>query len=160
MFEAFRVYGFGFEYPKGCVISFGKKSLRRRGYIVMELAEELRITVSWGDLESKLPQHANTEVHAKHSLSRLNKASDLKELSLVDTSTVLVNGHQATLTHFRVRSAYPILAKSRNRETRSLHIHCAESNRFFILEASSRVDSASADGASAFRRLQETFVCH
>jgi len=160
MFEKFQVYRFALEYPRGCVISFGKRSLRSRGYVVMELAGALRILVSWGQLDSILGRYATTEAHAKHSFSKLSKAGDLKEIRLIDTSTVPVNGHEATLTHFAVASAYPVFGRYRNRETRSLHIHCEESNRFFILNLSTRAEAQSPETAPAFGRLQESFVCH
>lgn len=159
-FERFRIYRFGFEYPKGCVISFGKESWRRKGYIIMELAGRLRISTSWGELDS-IPAHfGTTEAHAKHSLSRLGKATDVKDVDLISMSNVDVNGHLATFTHFTVNSAYPILAKSRNRETRSLHIHCEESNRFFILNESSTINLLSSDAELVFEKLRQTFVCH
>jgi hypothetical protein len=160
MFERFQVYRFSLEYPKGCVITFGKKSLRSRGYVIMELAEILRILVSWGQLDSILSRYATTEAHAKHSFSKLSKAGDLKEIKVINTSTVPVNGHEATFTHFVVSSAYPVFGKHRNRETRSLHVHCEESNRFVILNLSTRADAQSPETTSAFERLQETFVCH
>jgi len=159
-FERFRVYGFGFEYPKGCVISFGKSSLRRRGIVMMESGGNLRISVSWGDLDSISQRFRNTEEHAKHSVSRIGKINDVKELNLIETSSMNLNGHPATFTHFTVTSAYPILAKSRNRETRSLHVHCGETERYFILNESSTAELTSDDVSSIFQRLRQTFVCH
>ena len=160
MFERFQVYRFALEYPQGCIISFGKKSLRSRGYVIMELAGTLRILVSWGQIDRILGRFSTTEAHAKHSFSKLSKAADLKEIRLIENSTVPVNGHDATLTHFAVTSAYPVFGKYRNRETRSLHVHCEESNRFFILNLSTRVNLQSSEAASAFERLRESFVCH
>jgi hypothetical protein len=160
MFERFQVYRFALEYPKGCVITFGKKSLRSRGYLIMELAGTLRILVSWGQLDSIIDRYPTTEAHAKHSFSKLEKAGDLKEIRLINTSTVRVNGHKATLTQFAVTSAYPVFGKYRNRETRSLHVHCQESNRFFILNLSMRADAQSPETTSAFERLKQTFLCH
>ena len=160
MFERFQVYRFALDYPQGCVISFGKKSLRRRGYVIMELPGTLRILVSWGQLDQIVGRYATTEVHARHSLSKLSKAGDLKEIRLLDTSTVRVNSHQATATHFVVTSAYPIFGKYRNRDTRSIHVHCQESNRFFILNLSTRADTQSSETTSVSERLRESFRCH
>ena len=126
----------------------------------MELSGSMRILVSWGQGDSILRRYPTTEAHAKHSFSKLSKAADLKEIRLIDTSTVPVNGHEATLTHFTVTSAYPVFGKYRNRDTRSLHVHCEESNRFFILNLSARANEQSPETASAFERLRESFVCH
>jgi hypothetical protein len=160
MSERFRIYGFGFEYPKGCIISFGKESWRRTGYLMMDSAGRLRISVSWGELDSILPRFASSEVHAKYSVSRIAKASDVKDINLISTSSLDVNGHQATFTHFTISSALPILAKTRNRETRSLHVHCGESNRYFILTESSTAELSSNEAGSIFKKLKQTFICH
>jgi len=158
MFERFRIYNFGFEYPKGSTISFGKESSRSKGHVVFRLPGEERVFVSWGQLDSISQKFGTPEAHAAHSLSKLSNAKDLREVRLITKAVANVNGHAAVLTHIAVDSAGPI-SKSRNREIRALHLHCEDSGRFFILNESC-VTGSPVDSARVFAKLRESFVCH
>jgi hypothetical protein len=157
MFERFRIYNFGFEYPKGATISFGKGSSRSKGHVIFHLPAEERIFISWGQLDS-IPEKLGTpEAHAAYSLSKLSKAMDLRKVRLITKVAVNINGHTAVLTHVAIDSA-GAFSTNRNREIRALHLHCVDSGRFFILNesciAGSTVDS------QVFAKLRESFVCH
>ena len=160
MYERFQVYRFGFEYPKGCTISFGKHPSRANGYVRMDLAERERIFVSWGQLDSIPPDRESTDDHARVSLSRLGKARDVKEVRLMEHSSVDFNGHPATLTHLQIDSAIPFFSRERNRDVRSIHVHCFDSGRYFILNESCSASDSSEDSLRIFKKLRESFVCH
>ena len=159
MYQRFCAYGFGLDYPKGWRISFGKKFSRSNGYVVIE-SKLNRIFASWGRLQSIPEGYRSPQAHSKASLSKLAKARNPREIHLLARSDLNVNGHNAAFAHFSIDRSGMLLQKANKREIRSIHVHCPDSDRFFILYLSSTEEELVGDSLRIFDRLKESFACH
>jgi hypothetical protein len=159
-FERFRIYNFGFEYPRGSTIHFGKRASRSRGYVTFVLPDASRIVVSWGRLDSVAGKFTTPEAHAAYSISRLHKSNEITDTSIIRRDNVNVHGHSAAFTHAAVESGSGPFSKNRNRDIMSLHVHCTDSGRYFVLDQSCALESSGFDSSLIFERVWKSFACH
>lgn len=158
--ETLMIYGFSFNYPAGAKIEFNPKFKREGGDVAVKLSGEYNTFVSWGML-AKLPERLSSiSEHAKYSIENVRKSVQGKATS-IENKQVDVNGHRAEYNHVRVDvPGRGFLArKGQVQEIHSLHIHCSESSRYFVIYGSSTPEKADSQGRTV-AMLLDSFRCH
>lgn len=137
-FENFSIYGFSLDYPEECRVEFNSKSRRESGEVVFRFpdkADRVRIFLSWGELEKISKRFQTTEEHADFSLDAMKKGKSVRNFERVSRDTLSLHNHKASVNRvkFDEKSVGLIKGKDVPREAYSLHVHCAKSNRYFVL---------------------------
>lgn len=161
-FEQFSVYGFSLKYPKDSRVEFNPKSRRNQGDIVFHFPDRVKIFLSWGDLEKASKNFATVEEHADHSLKRIKSARNVKSFERVSHDSVGINSHQGSYNRAKFEEvAVGFFSGKRKspREARSLHVHCQDSSRFFVVYALLAVGGAS-DYERVFAKMARSLKCH
>jgi hypothetical protein len=157
--DTLTLYGFSFQFPASSSLEFNPKFKREAGDVAVKSPEKAVVFVSWGDLK-KLQKRATTlEAHAKFSMEKVRKSVQGK-MKQVESMEVDVNGHEALYNHVRIQvPRRGFLGKGREEEVTSVHLHCAESGRYFVIYATSDATNAVAQG-STFRSITDSLRCH
>ncbi len=108
-------------------------------------------------LKRKLP---SVEEHARYSIEKVTKSHQARVTSIEKTQ-VSVNGHAAEYNHLRIDIPRRGLFGGREQvqEMHSLHIHCPESLRYFVIYGSSGPEKAESQGRTVTTLIQ-SFKCH
>jgi hypothetical protein len=159
-FERLAVYGFGIDYPADCVVEFNPKSDRNAGDVAFKSPNGYKIYVSWGELK-KVEKFQDVEAHADYSVDRIRGSREANVIDAQRESTK-VNGHDAALSRVKLDLIKRGLFFNKTRTAQdvlSLHIHCANSSRYFVIYGPGRPDQAASQ-SEAVSRMIETFTCH
>ncbi len=159
--ERFSVYGFSIEYPKDSRVEFNPKSRRLAGDIVFHFPDRVKIFLSWGDLE-KAAKFPTVQEHADHSLQRIKKAGNVKSFERISHDSIRINSHEGAYNRakFEEVSVGFFSGRKRNpREADSVHVHCPESSRFFVVYALLPT-GGTYDYDRTFRKMANSLECH
>ena len=158
--EMLMLYGFSFEYPASAKIEFNPKFSREAGDVAIKLPGAHNTFVSWGNLEKLKKKLPTVEEHASYSLERARKNLQ-GTLTVVEKTRVTVNGHDSEYNHVRVDRSRRGLFGSvvQVQELHSLHIHCPETSRYFVIYGSTAPESAESQGQTV-STLVRSFRCH
>lgn len=159
-YERLEAYGFGVDYPSGCVIEFNPKSTRSHGDVALKSPNGYKLFLSWGELE-KVRKLKGVEGHADYSLERIKGNRDTK-VTDVRKEKITVNGHSASFRDVSLemirRGIFFNTTKTPQR-VRSMHLHCDVSSRYFVIYGPTTPDR-SEEQYDALSRMVESFVCH
>ncbi len=158
--ETLMIYGFSFEYPGEAKIEFNPKFKREGGEVAVKLSGEYNTFVSWGMLEKLSEKLSDIDEHAKYSVENVRKSVQGK-VTNVEKKEIDVNGHKSEYNHVRVDVPKRGLfgGKGQVQEIHSLHIHCPESKRYFVIYGSSTPSKSEPQGRTVMNLLQ-SFRCH
>ncbi len=160
-FEHFSIYGFSIEYPKDSRVEFNPKSRRVEGDIVFHFPDRVKIFLSWGDLE-KASKFPTVQEHADHSLQRIKKAGNVKNFERISHDSITINSHDGAYNRakFEEVSVGFLSGRRRNpREANSVHVHCPESSRYFVIYALLPA-GGTYDYDRTFTKMANTLQCH
>jgi hypothetical protein len=162
-FERFSVYGFSIDYPPVCRFEFNPKSKRERGDIVVHFPDKEKLFLSWGDLGTVQKNFATVKGQADHSIKAMMKSRNVGKVQRISNTSFEINSHVAAYNQVRfeelsVRGAFA-KTKATKRLTYSLHLHCRESLRYFVIYALLS-PNAPEDFEDLFTRMVKTFTCH
>jgi hypothetical protein len=158
--ETLMIYGFSFEYPAEAKIEFNPKFKREGGDVAVKLPGEYNTFVSWGLLEKLPEKFSDIHEHSKHSVENVRKSVQGK-VTKVENREIDVNGHRGDYNHVKVDVPRRGLfgGKGQVQEIHSLHIHCPESKRYYVIYGSSRPDKSGPQSETLMDLLQ-SFKCH
>jgi len=157
--DKLQVYGFSFEFPKKSKLEFNPKFKREDGDVAVKSPEKAVVFVSWGELEKIIKRAPTIEDHAKFSLDRVRKSVQGR-MTVVDREEVVVNGHTALSNHVKVEvPRRGFFGKPREQEVRSVHLHCDQSSRYFVIYATCTAENTEEQGRTV-KGICETFHCH
>jgi len=160
-YERFSVYGFSIDYPKDTRIEFNPKNRRGEGDVVFHFPDKVKIFLSWGDLEKATKTFGTVEKHAGHGLNRVKKAKNVKNFELISHDSLRIASHQGLYNRAKFEEvAVGFLSKRMSpREAHSVHVHCAESSRYFVVYALLPI-SGMTDYERVFVKMAKTLKCH
>ncbi|MGD0175220.1 MAG: hypothetical protein ABSC50_00140 [Candidatus Bathyarchaeia archaeon] len=161
-FERFSVYGFSIDYPKEARIEFNPKSRRGEGDVVFHFPDKTKIFLSWGDLEKAKKSFGTVGEHADHGLNKVKTARNIKSFELISHDTVSINSHQGAYNRAKFEEVAVGFLGGRSkspREAHSIHVHCAESSRYYVVYALLFI-GGTYDYAKAFTKMAKTLKCH
>ncbi len=140
--DTLTVYGFSFQFPSTSWLEFNPKFKRESGDVAVKSPGKAVAFFSWGDL-AKLEKRAPTlEAHAKFSMDKVKKSVQGK-MKQLESREVDVNGHTALFN--RVAIEVPrrgLFGKGQEQEVTSVHLHCKQSGRYFVIYATSNATNA------------------
>lgn len=159
-FERFAIYGFSVDYPVGTVVELNPKSTRDDGDVAFKYHRANVFFLNWGPL-AKVEKFQGVEGHASYSMDRIRKNRDAKIKDHIQ-DTIKLNGHSSPFNHVWVnmerRGALFGVSKS-SHEIRSIHVHCTNSSRYFMIYVQGATELSELQGAVMDRMIQ-TFRCH
>ena len=159
-YELFSMYGFSIEYPDTWEVELNRKSERTVGDVVFRTARH-RIFLSWGPLEQVQEKYGSLGGQAEACIKKVRKGGDVRKLQTVEHSGTSVNGHEAIFNRFRVTLGVSFYAmRTAYRELSSVHLHCENTGKFFVLYESIMGSDTVTGLETIFGHMKDTFRCH
>jgi len=169
-FETFSVYKFSMNYPPICRVEFNPKTRREGGDIVFHFpdpdkprAPTEKVFLSWGALDKATKKFQTVDEQAEHSLKAVKKSSGVKGFEKVAQDTLDINNHKAVYNRIKMEEVrggiFPGRGGGVKREALSLHLHCENSSRYFVIYAM-LTPNAPEDFGDLFMTMAKSFKCH
>ncbi len=161
-FERFSIYGFSIDYPKECRVEFNPKSRREAGDVVFHFPDRVKTFLSWGELEKATKNFQTVEGHAEHSLDAVKKSRNVKNFERVTHDSMTVNSHAGAFNRVKLEEVtVGFLPRKRAapQEAYSVHVHCPESGRYFVVYTMIPSDSEGQYG-TALTKMAKSLKCH
>jgi len=156
------MYGFSIDYPEESRVEFNSKSRREAGDVNFRLAQDVRIFLSWGELEKVAKRFGSPEEHANYSLDAMKNGKHVQNFERVFRDTISLHDHSGSVNKVKFdEKVMGLLSRSKNvtRQAYSLHLHCDKSNRYFVLYTMAPPgDEARFD--KIMDSMRESFKCH
>ena len=160
--EKFSIYGFSIDYPKDLRIEFNPKSRRGEGDVVFHFPDRVKIFLSWGDLEKASKKFQSVEDHADHSLKRIKTAGNVKDFERVFHDSIRIRSHDGVYNRAKfgeVSMGFFSGKKKNPREAHSVHVHCPETGRYFVIYALLPAEG-TFDYEKIFSAMAKSLHCH
>ena len=161
-FERFSVYGFSIEYPRDHRVEFNPKSRREGGDVVFHSPDRLKAFLSWGELEKATKSFPTAEKQAEHSLDTIKKTRNVRNFDVITQDRLTINAHEGVYSRVALEEMSVGLIpgkKGRPQEAFSLHVHCPESSRYFVVYSMFLKDYA-ADYTKTLMTMATSLKCH
>jgi hypothetical protein len=159
--DTLRIYGFSFDFPVTNKLEFDPKFTREEGSVAIKSPSKLVVFVSWGDLRKVVNKLPTPEEHSKFSMERAARVARGR-LTILEQRETTTNGHLGAYNHFKVEtSGMPLGGRGQSQEMESLHLHCRNSSRYYIIYVSLAPDRTKDSGRDdALWTVINTFKCH
>jgi hypothetical protein len=155
------MYGFTIDYPEDCRVEFNSKSRREAGDVVFRLPENIKIFLSWGELEKVSKRFGSPEEHANYSLDAMEKGKNVKNFERVSRDSIRLHSHKSSVNKVRFdEKTLTLFARGKDmpREAYSLHVHCDKSKRYFVLYTMAPANDVEFH--KIMESMTESFKCH
>ena len=153
------MYGFSVGYPDSWEVELNPKSDRSAGDVVFKTTRQ-RIFLTWGSLERIKEKYGSLDKHAEAGLEKVRKGSDVKKMEMILHKEDSVNGHRAIFNRFRATVGVSFFAmRTAYRELSSVHLHCEETGKFFVISESVMGQDIVTD-PEVFGHMKGSFACH
>jgi len=161
-YEIVALYGFSANYPNNARLEFNPKSRREKGDLVFHTADGFKIFLSWGNLADARKRYATAAEQASDSIKRSLNSSRAKLDGSPETRSMKIMNHDAAFTHVRMfvdRGGFLFGSKRVIQEAYSIHLHCGESKRFYVIYAFGRPDISEELGKT-IEPIVSSLKCH
>ena len=164
-YELLSVYGFSANYPNDARLEFNPKSRREKGDLVFHTSNGFRIFLSWGSLAEARKKYPTAAEQASDSIKRSLRNAAMKSEGPPETRSMRILNHDATFTHARMfleRRGFMFGSSRMSRLTQytySMHVHCEESKRYFVVYAFGR-QNVSEELGRAIEPVMSSLKCH
>jgi len=161
-FQQFGIYGFSVSYPTGCRVELNPKSKEHEGDVVFHFPDKSKIFLSWGELEKAVGNFQTVNGHAEHSLEKVRKSGNVKNFRKISEEMVDVHSHRAA---FNVVSLDEVTVglltgkQSSPRRGYSIHVHCEDSARYFVIYGMFHSETAASYG-EIILSMSSSLNCH
>lgn len=158
--ERFALYGFEIKIPADWRVELNQKTTREKGDVVFQSPKGNRVFVSWGPL-SQASRFKTLEEHRDSSINQLKKGSEVKALDVSDLKEIQVMGHRALVSHIATEVSAGMMGRNTaSREIWSVHFHCPELSRYYVLFSMERDHEEYEDLGAVFETFVESACCH
>jgi hypothetical protein len=160
--ETFSVYGFSIGYPPVCRFEFNPKSRHEKGDIVIHFPDKEKLFLSWGDLATVQKNFQTVKGQVDHSIKAMMKSRNVGKVERTLNLPLAINSHKAEYNQVKFEELSVggfFKTKATKRLTYSVHVHCQESRRFFVIYAILS-PKAPEDFEGLFTIMAKSFVCH
>ena len=160
-FEKFSIYGFSIDYPSVCSIDLNRKSKRASGDVVFHFPDKEKVILIWGNLEKAQKRFHTVDEHAEHGIKRISTSGPVKSCERVNKDSIEVNSHRAAYNCIKVNQSVSVFAKDKTvtRDGYSLHLHCQNSSRYFII-STLLSSKAPQHFGELMKTMMDSFKCH
>ena len=156
-----KIYGFTLDFPITDRIEFNPRFKRESGDLAVKSPTRDAVYLSWGELGKIVKKLPTPTEHATFSLERITNNVRGK-LNKIEEKTVQTNGHMASYNHLKVEASKGVFGGGQQeQEVESLHVHCENTARYFVVYA--MYSSNSSDRATrqeTFRTIMQSLKCH
>lgn len=162
-FETLSLYGMSIGYPKTARLELNRKSTRELGDVVFHFDRREKIVLSWGDLAEARRHYEDANAQAVASIERAKKSHQVRNMQSVERKDLPLHGHQAVYNHMRFEVVSRGILRDRKiaeQETHSIHLHCPQSGRFYVLYGSATSSPDVSDQRSALLEMASSLKCH
>lgn len=162
-FETLSLYGISIEYPKAARLELNRKSTREQGDVVFHFHRREKIVLSWGSLEEARRHYDDANAQAVASIDRAKKSQQIRNMQCVERKDIPLKGHEAVYNHMRFEVVSRGILRERKiaeQETHSVHLHCPESGRFYVLYGSATSFPDASDQRSVLLAMTSSLKCH
>lgn len=158
--ERFALYGLEIMMPSDWRVELNQKATRESADIVFQSQKGNRVFVSWGPL-SKAGRFKTLEEHRDNSINQLRKGAEIKSLNVSDLKEMQIMGHRALVTHVTTEVRTSMLGRgTASREIWSVHFHCPELSRYYVMFSMERDHEEFGDMGAVFESFVESTSCH
>lgn len=158
--EKFALYGFEVKLPSDWRIEMNQKTTREHGDVVFQSPKGNRVFVSWGPL-SKAERFKTLEEHRDNSINQLKKGSEIKSLNVSDMKEMQIMGHRALVSHVTTEVRAGMMGRNvASREIWSVHFHCPDLSRYYVMFSMERDHGEFEDLGAVFETFVESASCH
>ena len=161
-YELLAMYGFSLKYPSKGRLELNPKTRREKGDVAFHLEEGFRVFLSWGSLEEARRRFDTAAAQASATIERSVKSTRAKLDSPPITMNVRIQGHDAVHTHARMfveRGGFPFGARRTVQDSHSMHLHCDDSGRYYVVYAFTRPET-SEQFEKIFAQMISSLKCH
>jgi len=158
--DTVKIYGFSFDFPITDRLEFNPKFRREAGDLAVKSPTRSVVFVSWGELDKAVKKLPTPADHANFSIEKIAKETRGK-LSSREQKEIPVSGHMAAYNHVKVETPGGAFGGGRReQEIESLHIHCENTSRYFVVYATYGPDNSDDARRRTIRTIIESFKCH
>lgn len=159
--EKFAIYGFEIKIPSDWRVEINPKTTREHGDVAFHSKKGNRIFVSWGALEGATKRFKSLEAQRDSSIERIRKGPDVTGVEVSDLRETLIGGHRALISHVKASLKSGFMSKTvQQREVWSLHTHCPNISRFYVVYSMTRDPLEFENFPSVFNNVSGSLVCH
>ncbi|MDA4130691.1 MAG: hypothetical protein OK457_07960 [Thaumarchaeota archaeon] len=159
--EKFAMYGLEVEIPADWRVEFNPKGNRKKGDVVFQTPKGNRFFVSWGPLEEAQKRFKTLEEHRDYGIKRVKKGPDVRSVDVTDLSEIQIGGHRALVSHVAAKLQRGMMSRGvSNRDIWSVHFHCPNSSRYYVIYSMQRDAEEFEDIGIIFSDLARTVSCH
>ncbi len=157
--DTLRIYGFSFQFPSTSKLEFNPKFKREDGDVAVKSPDKANVFVSWGDLDKVIKKAPTIQDHAKFSLDRVKKSVQGK-MTTLESKDIKVGGHDAVFNHVKIEvPRRGLFGKGQLQDVRSVHLHCDETKRFYVIYATSTEQNKEVQGRT-MQEIVDSLQCH
>ena len=157
--DTLTVYGFSFQFPSTSWLEFNPKFKRESGDVAVKSPGKAVVFFSWGDLAKLEKRAPSLEAHAKFSMDKVKKSVQGKMTSL-ESKDIKVAGHDAVFNHVKIEvPRRGIFGKGQLQDVRSVHLHCDQTKRFYVIYATSTEQNKEVQGRT-MQEIVDSLQCH
>lgn len=158
--EKFALYGFETKISSDWRVEMNQKSTREQADIVFQSPRGNRVFVSWGPL-SKASRFKTLEEHRDNSINQLKKGSEIKSINVSDLKEMQIMGHRALASRVITDVRTGMMGRGiASREIWSVHFHCPELQRYYVMFSMERDHEEFEDMGAVFENFVESVACH
>jgi len=161
-YELVALYDFSTNYPNNARLEFNPKLRREKGDLVFHTDDGFKIVLSWGSLAEARKRYATAAEQASDSVKRSLKMSRAKLQGTPETRKMKILNHDAAFTHVRMlieRGGFPFGTSRIVQDAFAMHLHCDESERYYVVYAFGRPD-VSQELGKAIEPIMSSLKCH
>lgn len=161
--ERLSLYGISIDYAKAARLELNPKSTHEQGDVVFHFNQQKKILLSWGSLEEARKHYKDANSQAVESMERAKRNRKVRNIENVEHENLSLQGHQAIYNHMRFHVVSRGLLTDRKvaeQETHSIHLHCPESGRYYVVYGSATSTSDSSDQRSTLLEMASSLKCH
>jgi len=128
---------------------------------VFRLPANIRIYLSWGELEKVSKRFGSPEEHANYSLDAMKKGKNVRNFESLLRDSIRLHDHTGSVNKVKFDERNSSIlpgGKDIPREAYSLHVHCDKSKRYFVLYTMAPANEAGF--ARIMESMSESFKCH
>jgi len=161
-YELLAMYGFSANCPNNARLELNPKTRREKGDVVFHLEEGFKVFLSWGNLEDARKRYATAAAQASASIERSVRSTRAKLDGTPEMKNLKIQGHDATYTHARMfvdRGGFPFGSRRVTQDSHSMHLHCDESGRYYVMYAFARPETSELVG-KIIEPIMLSLKCH
>lgn len=155
------MYGFEISIPNDWRIEVNSKSTRERGDVAFHSKLGNRFFISWGNLADVQKRFKSLEEHRDRNVKQISRGPDVKNVKMVDSHEEQIRGHTALFSYVAIDvKAGMISRRTYERELWSLHLHCPDSLRYYVVYCLLRDPSEYEEFPAIFNSVAKSLTCH